>query len=102
MPATLPGATAQLHELSDLSRRALEIYQENLRELLEPGHEGEGLAIHPASGDYALDNTPTRAGRKLRAQHPEGGIVTLRVGLGPNYALAARIDRPEPDDGPQT
>jgi hypothetical protein len=69
----------------------LALYQGKLKALLEPEHDGRGVAIHPDSGDYAVAATPTQAGHVLRERHPEGGTVTLRIGLKPDHQLAARL-----------
>jgi hypothetical protein len=77
-------------ELSDLSRRALAIYEERLKAVLEPEQNGKGLAIEPDSGDYEVAMNSTLAGRTLRRRHPGKLVVTMKVGLAPDYALAAR------------
>ncbi len=81
--------------LSEVTQRALAFYRENLQTKLEPDQVGRGLAIHPDSGDYLVADTPTHAGHAMRARHPEGGTVTLRIGLLPDHALLARLG-PEP------
>ena len=81
--------------LSEVTARALAFYRENLQAKLEPEQVGRGLAIHPESGDYLVADTPTHAGHAMRVRHPEGGTVTLRIGLLPEYALLARLG-PEP------
>ncbi len=78
-------------QLSELTQRALAFYDEHLKALLEPEHDGEGLAIHPDSGDYLLAPTPTEAGRAMRKRHADTRTVTLRVGLKPDYAFTARV-----------
>ncbi len=77
--------------LSNVTMRAMTLYYERLREELEPEQIGRGLAIHPDSGDYLVADTPTHAGHAMRKRHPEGGTVTLRIGLKPDPALLARI-----------
>lgn len=77
--------------LSELAQRALALYRENLRDVLEPAEEGKGIAIHPDSGDYLVAETPTHASRAMRLRHPVGSYVTMRIGPSPDYALAARI-----------
>lgn len=79
-------------ELDELSRRALALYRETLAAALELEHSGKGLAIHPDSGDYLVADNPTYAGHAMRKQHPEGGFVTMRIGLKPDYALLARMN----------
>ena len=81
--------------LSDVTLRAMTLYYETLQAQLEPEQTGRGLAIHPDSGDYLVADTPTHAGHAMRKRHPEGGTVTLQIGLKPDYALLARIG-PEP------
>ena len=81
--------------LSEVTLRALALYRETLQAELEPEQVGRGLAIHPNSGDYLVADTPTHACHAMCAHHPEGGTVTLRVGLLPDHALLARLG-PEP------
>ena len=81
--------------LSDITLRALALYRERLQAELEPEQTGRGLAIHPDSGDYLVADTPTHAGHAMRVRHPEGGTVTLRIGLPPDYAILSRLG-PEP------
>jgi hypothetical protein len=83
-------------ELDELSRRALALYREKLAAELEPEQDGKGLAIHPDSGDYLVANNPTYAGHAMRVKHPEGGFITLRIGLKPDYALLALMNGSHP------
>lgn len=76
--------------LSDVAVRAMTFYYEKLQAELEPEQIGRGLAIRPESGDYLVADTPTHAGHAMRKRHPEGGTVTLRIGLEPDHALLAR------------
>jgi hypothetical protein len=74
--------------LSDITLRTLAFYQERLQAELEPEQFGRGLAIHPASGNYSVADTPTHAGHAMRLRHLEGGTVTLRIGFQPDSATA--------------
>jgi hypothetical protein len=87
-------------ELDELSLRALAFYRETLAAELEPEQDGKGLAIHPDSGDYLVADNPTLAGRLMDQRHSEG-VVTLRIGLKPEYALAARLLAGQLRNGPQ-
>ena len=75
--------------LSELSRRALAFYRENLQSSLEP--EGKGIATHPDTGDYVVAETPTHASRAMRLRHPAGSYVTMQIGPSPDYALISRL-----------
>lgn len=86
--------------LSETTVRALALYRD-LQAELEPGQIGRGVAIHPDSGDYLVADTPTHAGHAMRVRHPEGGTVTLRIGLLPDYGLASRIIQSDMIEGKQ-
>ena len=89
-PADISAAN-QPRPLSELSRRALTFYRENLQSVLEPEQEGKGIAIHPDTGDYVVAETPTHASRAMRLRHPAGSYVTMRIGPSPDYALISRL-----------
>lgn len=78
-------------ELSELSQRAVAIYAEKLKALLEPAHNGSTVAIHLDTGDYAVAATSPRARQALRERHPDGLIATMIVGPEANFQLAYRI-----------
>ena len=77
--------------LSEVTLRALVLYRETLQAELEPEQVGRGLAIHPDSGDCVVADTPTHAGHAMRVRHPEGGTVTLRIGLPVGNAVLSRL-----------
>lgn len=59
---------------------ARKIYQEQLREMLEPSHRDEFVAIEPVSGDYFLGQTLSEAIGASRSKHPDRLAHALRVG----------------------
>ncbi len=67
----------EIERLSDLGGA---IYAERLKPLLEPAHNGEWVAIHVDTGDYALGKNAPRALDALREKQPIGLVVTMRVG----------------------
>ena len=80
--------------LSPLGRKGLEIYQTRLQADLEPGHNGEAVAIHVDTGDYAVADTHSHAARALLSRHErDGRIVTFTIGppTDSDLRLAARI-----------
>lgn len=78
-------------ELSAQSQRALAIYTEKLKPVLEPAQNGSTVAIHLDTGDYAVAATSPGARQTLRARHPNGPIATMTVGPETNFQLAYRI-----------
>ena len=67
--------------LDPVSLRGLAIYQESLKSLLEPEHNGEAVAIHVDTGEYAVARNHTLALRALLERfEPDGKVVTLTIG----------------------
>jgi len=76
---------------SDIGARGTALYETALRAKLEPNHNGEFVAIHPDTHDYAVASTSGDALRALYARHPEGGLMVRRIGSEPQHGLAARL-----------
>lgn len=77
-------------ELEELSRLGQAIY-ERLRPEIERDHDGEYIAIHVDSGEFAIGRTATQASRTLRTKRePDGRMHVQKIGNEPDYALAAR------------
>ena len=77
--------------LSELSRQGLDIYRSRLKDHLEPAHNGEFVAIHVPTGDYAVDRYSGDATRQILEAHPpDGQLVILNIGPEADYSLAAR------------
>lgn len=82
-------------DLSELSRKALRVYETQLRARLEAEHRGEAVAIHVDTGDFALGRTHSQALKALLQRHArDGRVVTLTIGppTESDLRLAARID----------
>ncbi len=63
--------------IADAARR---LYAERLRELLEPNHQDEFVAIEPVSGEYFLGHTLSEAIAASRSKFPDRLVHALRVG----------------------
>ena len=63
--------------VADAARR---LYAERLRDLLEPEHKDEFVAIEPVSGDYFLGRTLSEAIGASRSKYPNRLAHALRVG----------------------
>lgn len=66
--------------LDRLSEQGFAYYNERLKSLLEPEQNGRVVAIHLASGDYAVAANSPSAMRALRDKQPEGMIMTMVIG----------------------
>ncbi len=77
--------------LEELSARGQAIY-DTLREQLEPARDREFIAIHVDSGDYEVGRSTVEAVRALRQRRPaDGRTFARKIGMEPEYGLAARI-----------
>lgn len=80
--------------LSELGRKAHQLYETRLKALLEPDYTGQGVAVHVDTEDYAVGPTHSQAAHALLARHaPDGRIVTLTIGppTDADLRLAARL-----------
>ena len=57
-----------------------EIYERDIRHLVETDHQGEVVAIDIDSGSYALGKNAIVASDDLRDQHPDAQVWLMRVG----------------------
>lgn len=67
-------------EMDRLSAESQAVYDQKLKSLLEPEHNGEVVAIHLDTEDYEVAPQSSRARSLLRSRHPEGMIVTMDIG----------------------
>lgn len=70
-------STDQMH---DFVNRAETIYNDRLKDLLEPTHLHQFVAVEPDSGDYYLGRTLSEALGAARAAHPDRLAHAMRVG----------------------
>ena len=61
-------------------RLGKEIYERDIRHLVETDHHGQVVAIDIDSRDYALGKNAIDASERLRAHHPDAVIWLMRVG----------------------
>lgn len=76
---------------NDIGTRGTALYDLALCARLEPNYNGQFVAIHPDTQDYAVASTSGDALRALYARHPEGGLMVRRIGSEPEHGLAARL-----------
>lgn len=66
--------------LDAVTRRGLAVYDARLKAQLEPAHNGEAVAIHVDSGEYAVARTSGVAMREMRRRRPDGPLVLHTIG----------------------
>lgn len=67
-------------DLDAVAAKAIRIYEEQLKTLLEAAHLGQIVAIHPDTGDYHVGKNSPVARHTLRQRRSEGAIVTMSIG----------------------
>jgi hypothetical protein len=64
----------------DVVRRATQLYEERLRDMLERTNMNDFVAIEPDSGEYFFGKTLSEAIQASRAAHPDRLAFAMRVG----------------------
>ena len=77
----------------DLAESGQRLYDERLRALLEPDHEGEFVAIDPDTERYFLGQTGLAALRAGRRELPDKLFYLLRVGHDAAYRVGGHGTR---------
>ncbi len=84
----------QHYSADEIGRLGQDIYDRQIRPLVEPEHRGEVVAIDVESGDYALGEDPLQASKHLHQRRPDAQIWFMRVGERGVY----RIRRPSREE----
>lgn len=66
-------------KLAELGKK---FYDEHLKQILEPIHNGEFVSIEPESGNYFLGKTDGEALSKSNKAMPDKMFFLLKVGYG--------------------
>ena len=61
-------------------RLGKEIYERDIRHLVEADHHGQVVAIDIDSASYALGENAIDASKRLRAHHSDAEVWLMRVG----------------------
>lgn len=75
----------------EIVRLGREIYEHEIREKLEPEHDGEFVVVDVESGSYEVAADGITAARRIREKNPEAILCFLRVGSPTAYRIGAPI-----------
>lgn len=89
MPTTLTIPSEE--EMDRLSAKGSAIYDQTLKAILEPQYNGQEVAIHLETGDYAVAKNSPDARRALRVRRPEGLIMTTNIGPAKMDGMTLRM-----------
>lgn len=78
----------------EIARRGQELYDKSIRAQVETEENiGKVISIDIETGDYAIDNDPVKAARRLLAKSPGAALWTERIGYDAVYALGGTLTR---------
>lgn len=66
------------------------LYEEKLRNKMEPKYNGKIVVIDAESGDYFLGENLQEANEKARQKHPNTVFYAIRVGYPAVYSFSSR------------
>ena len=66
----------------EFARRGNEIYERDVRRLVEADNKGKYVAIDIESGEWEMDSNEMAAGDRLRSRIPDAQTWLVRVGYG--------------------
>jgi predicted aspartyl protease len=73
-------STVTRYRAEEIARLGNEIYERDIRPLVEAGNEGRTVAIDVRTGDYELADDELASGDRLRARLPEAEIWFVPIG----------------------
>ena len=73
----------------EVVQRGQQLYDTQIRNLVESAHRGEFLVLDIESGEYEMDTDDIAASKRAKAKHPNGILYALRVGFPATYRLGA-------------
>ena len=68
------------HPLGEIAEKGTRIYDERLRQVLEPAHLGEYVVIDIETGEYEVDRDYLAASDRATAKRPGAPLYATRVG----------------------
>ena len=72
---------------SDIAQRGEALYEEKIKQHVEPHHVGECLVVDVETGDYEIGPDYIQPTERLLAKRPEAPLYALRIG----YRAIGRI-----------
>lgn len=75
----------------EFARRGQEIYDRQVRPVLQPSDDCKFVAIDIESADYEMAADAYLASARLRSRHPDPQIWLMRVGQATAYRIGARF-----------
>jgi hypothetical protein len=72
---------------ADVVARGQALYDQNIRRLVEPTHNGKFLVLDIETGEYEIDSSELAAVDRAKAKNPKAVLYLVRVGYPAAYRL---------------
>jgi hypothetical protein len=89
-PRKMTSVQQTRYSADETARLGDEIYERQIRSLVEAGNRGKVVAIDVETGAYALEETALAASRRLQSRHPATEVWFVRVGHRALHKTGAR------------
>jgi hypothetical protein len=86
------------YDAAEVARRAHELYDRDLRAIVEPEHTGKFLLLDVDTGDYEIDTSELAAGHRAEAKRPgkARSRFLFRIGYPAAHKIGGWSTRPLP------
>lgn len=74
----------------DVATRGKAIYQQKIRDKVEPEHKGKFLSVDIETGDYEIDSDDLSPTMRLLSKRPDAVIYSLRIGFEAAHRMGFR------------
>lgn len=82
----------------EVVRLGREIYERDIREKVEPEHDGEFVVVDVESGSYEMSESDVEASDRALRKNPDAVLYFLRVGRPAAYRIGAScVQKPSRD-----
>lgn len=78
------------YSTDEIAERGQTVYEQEIRQKLEPDSRGKFLVVDIETGAYELDSDELVALKRARLKSPEGAFYILRIGHPTAYRLGRK------------
>lgn len=75
----------------EVESRGEEIYEQQIRQHVEPGNKGRFVVIDIETGEYELDDDDLQATKRALAKRPDAVLYGVRIGYPTAYTLGGHV-----------
>ncbi len=79
------------HTPEEVAQRGERIYEQQIKERVEPGEKGRFAVIDIETGDYEIDESDLAATKRALAKRPDAVLYGIRIGHRAAYTLGGRF-----------